>query len=259
MSEKYPNAPGSKSGGASKDAAEQIVSRASMLRSAITNLMSNGYRLTADEIANHMRESVLAIRPRVSELVKTGVLIKLNERRKNVSGMTAHVLRHKDSETAVALPEPTTTAKPRRRQCTPTRTRSSPDALTHRHRASARCPPRCANASINGSTELMKKLFLIAAAITVLASPAVADMSDPYAPNIRCNTSAFKSDCWDRNRNVAPITSGEFLKPTESAEAIRLMAAEVYGDCRNFTGHIPPTHNWALVERFEACRKAARR
>jgi hypothetical protein len=76
--------------------------------------MSNGYRLTADEIARHMRESVLAIRPRCSELVKSGVLIKLKDRRRNASGMTAHVLRHKDSETAVALPEPATTAKPRR-------------------------------------------------------------------------------------------------------------------------------------------------
>ncbi|CCD94651.1 hypothetical protein BRAO375_3660045 [Bradyrhizobium sp. ORS 375] len=114
MSQNYPKSPGSKGGGASKDAAEQIVTRASKLRSAITALMANGYRLTADEIATQLRESVLAIRPRVSELVKTGTLIKLKDRRKNVSGMTAHVLRHKDSLTAVDLPQPTTTAKPRR-------------------------------------------------------------------------------------------------------------------------------------------------
>lgn len=113
MSQNYPNKPGAKGGGASKDAAEQIVTRAAMLRSAILALMLKGYRLTADEIAAQLRESVLAVRPRVSELVKKGDLIKLKDRRKNISGMTAHVLRHKDSLTAVDLPQPTT-AKPRR-------------------------------------------------------------------------------------------------------------------------------------------------
>lgn len=113
MSETYPNKPGSKGGGASKDAAEQIVSRAAMLRSAIIALMLKGYRLTADEIATQLRESVLAIRPRVSELVKAGTLNKLTDRRKNISGMMAHVLRHKDSLTAVDLPQ-ASPAKPRR-------------------------------------------------------------------------------------------------------------------------------------------------
>ncbi|MDX3966138.1 MAG: hypothetical protein QHD01_06000 [Bradyrhizobium sp.] len=113
MSQNYPNKPGSKGGGASKDAAEQIVTRAAMLRSAILALMLKGYRLTADEIAAQLRESVLAVRPRVSELVKKSDLIKLKDRRKNISGMTAQVLRHKDSLTAVDLPQPTT-AKPRR-------------------------------------------------------------------------------------------------------------------------------------------------
>ncbi|WP_445215921.1 hypothetical protein ACKWRH_26510 [Bradyrhizobium sp. Pa8] len=113
MSQNYPNTPGSKGGGASKDAAEKVVTRAAKLRIAILELMLKGYRLTADEIAAQMRESVLAIRPRVSELVTKGDLIKLKDRRKNVSGMTAHVIRHKDSLTAVDLPQPST-AKPRR-------------------------------------------------------------------------------------------------------------------------------------------------
>jgi len=113
MSQHYPNTPGSKGGGASKDAAEKVVTRAAKLRIAILELMLKGYRLTADEIAAQLRESVLAIRPRVSELVTKGDLIKLKDRRKNVSGMTAHVIRHKDSLTAVDLPQPST-AKPRR-------------------------------------------------------------------------------------------------------------------------------------------------
>jgi hypothetical protein len=104
----------------------------------------------------------------------------------------------------------------------------------------------------------MKKLFLIAAAVTLLASPAVAS-DDLVAPNVVCRQNAPGGTCYDRNRNVAPLPSGEYFANRESAEAVRLMAAEVYSDCRNFTGHIPPTQNWSLVERFEACRKAARR
>ncbi|MEY9128316.1 MULTISPECIES: hypothetical protein [Bradyrhizobium] len=130
MSQNYPNKPGSKGGGASKDAAEQIVTRAAMLRIAIAELMLNGYRLTADEIAKQLKESVLAIRPRVSELVRIGTLVKLSDRRKNVSGMTAHVLHHKDSLTAVDLPQPTP-AKPRRRQCTRIRTPCSAGGGRH--------------------------------------------------------------------------------------------------------------------------------
>ncbi|KRR21681.1 hypothetical protein [Bradyrhizobium retamae] len=113
MDEKYPNTPGSKGGGASKDAAERIGGRASMLRDAVTELMLRGYQLTADEIAKQLGETVLAIRPRVSELVKRKVLIKTEQRRKNVSGMTAHVLRHHMRTEAVELPAPTP-AKPRR-------------------------------------------------------------------------------------------------------------------------------------------------
>jgi hypothetical protein len=106
MAQKYPNTPGSKGGGASKDAAEKIASKAEILRTNIATLMARGYRLTADEIATQMKGTVLCIRPRVSELVKAGVLIKLKDRRKNVTGMTAHVLRHRDSMTAVDLPQP---------------------------------------------------------------------------------------------------------------------------------------------------------
>jgi glycerol dehydrogenase-like iron-containing ADH family enzyme len=111
--------PGSKGGGASREAAELITSRAALLRSHITDFMANGYFLTADEIANQMRESVLSIRPRVSELVKAGVLIKTAERRKNASGANAHVLRHHQRLEAVPLPKPEPTAKARRSAATP--------------------------------------------------------------------------------------------------------------------------------------------
>jgi len=47
--------------------------------------------LTADEIAAALDESVLAIRPRVSELFHAGLIEKTGERRPNASGLNAHV------------------------------------------------------------------------------------------------------------------------------------------------------------------------
>ncbi|WP_047308807.1 hypothetical protein [Rhodopseudomonas palustris] len=128
----YPNEPGSKGGGASKDAAEKIAAtgRVAMLRDAITSLMANGYRLTADEIAKQLGENVLAVRPRVSELVIRKVLVKTEQRRKNASGMPAHVLRHAASEVAVELPAPEP-AKP---------TRSSAKAIQSAGRGSRPAP-----------------------------------------------------------------------------------------------------------------------
>jgi predicted ArsR family transcriptional regulator len=47
--------------------------------------------LTADEIAAALDESVLAVRPRVSELFHAGLIEKTGERRPNASGLCAHV------------------------------------------------------------------------------------------------------------------------------------------------------------------------
>jgi predicted ArsR family transcriptional regulator len=47
--------------------------------------------LTADEIAAALDESVLAVRPRVSELFHAGLIEKTGERRRNDSGLGAHV------------------------------------------------------------------------------------------------------------------------------------------------------------------------
>jgi DNA-binding IclR family transcriptional regulator len=47
--------------------------------------------LTADEIAAKLGESVLAVRPRVSELFHAGLIEKTGERRPNASGLNAHV------------------------------------------------------------------------------------------------------------------------------------------------------------------------
>ena len=47
--------------------------------------------LTADEIAARLGQSVLAVRPRVSELFHAGLIEKTGERRSNASGLSAHV------------------------------------------------------------------------------------------------------------------------------------------------------------------------
>lgn len=49
--------------------------------------------LTADEVAARLRLSVLAVRPRVSELRKAGMIADAGARRPNRSGRSAMVLR----------------------------------------------------------------------------------------------------------------------------------------------------------------------
>jgi len=87
----YPSAPGWKAPGTSQQAAHQITSRASVLRDRVEGLFLTGAQLTADECAEALKESVLAVRPRLSELVKKGLLVSTGDRRKNASGMSAAV------------------------------------------------------------------------------------------------------------------------------------------------------------------------
>jgi predicted ArsR family transcriptional regulator len=55
-----------------------------------------GAQFTADEAASELGESILAIRPRLSELVALGKIEDSGLRRKNASGMTATVWRRKE-------------------------------------------------------------------------------------------------------------------------------------------------------------------
>jgi predicted transcriptional regulator len=86
----YPNEPGFKESETSKAAAQAVSSRAIVLRDAAFNALRQGPK-TADEVAAALNESVLAIRPRISELSAAGRVRKTGDRRTNVSGMTAHV------------------------------------------------------------------------------------------------------------------------------------------------------------------------
>jgi hypothetical protein len=89
----YPHSPGFKTNSTSRQAAQAMTSRASILRDRVEQLFLTGATLTADECAAALHESVLAIRPRLSELVKKGLLVSTGERRKNASGMSATVWR----------------------------------------------------------------------------------------------------------------------------------------------------------------------
>lgn len=89
----YPEAPGHKEkGGTSKEAAKKVEKsgRAATLRTSVLAQYLRG-DWTADEVAENLGESVLSIRPRVSELLAAGKLRKTRERRKNASGSSAAV------------------------------------------------------------------------------------------------------------------------------------------------------------------------
>lgn len=90
----YPESAGFKEkGGTSQEAAEAFQGKAATLRGKVLELLRTGEELTADEIAESLEETVLAIRPRVSELHRVGRIEKTGERRKNASGMSAAVWR----------------------------------------------------------------------------------------------------------------------------------------------------------------------
>ena len=77
----------------SEKAAKDMKSRAPLLRERTLEQISNSTGLTADEIAANLGESILSIRPRVSELAKRGVVIKTDRTRRNHSGKAAIVWR----------------------------------------------------------------------------------------------------------------------------------------------------------------------
>lgn len=87
----YPVHPGTKSDDdTTHAAAEDIASRASTLRGKVYRLLLID-DLTADECAKRLDESVLTIRPRLSELRALNLITDTYERRMNASGKFAIV------------------------------------------------------------------------------------------------------------------------------------------------------------------------
>lgn len=94
MNTTYPNHPGAKAPGTSQEAANAERGMAATLRQIVRTLLQEHGPATADECALTMNESVLAVRPRLSELVKMGNIEKDGDnRRKNASGHSAQVWR----------------------------------------------------------------------------------------------------------------------------------------------------------------------
>lgn len=93
----YPDVPGAKDrseGSPSTEAAATIAPRAPQLRTLVLwHLNRHPDRLTTDECAEMMGESVLSVRPRFSELHREGAIKKTRARRRNSSGMSATVWR----------------------------------------------------------------------------------------------------------------------------------------------------------------------
>jgi hypothetical protein len=86
---KYPDEPGFKEGDTSREAAESMSLRAIKLRKLCYDLIRKYPGHTADEIADLVGESLLAIRPRISELRRMQY-VRNHGRGSNRSGMAAH-------------------------------------------------------------------------------------------------------------------------------------------------------------------------
>jgi hypothetical protein len=91
----YPDTPGAKVNGTSRTAARRITPHATTLRDRIHDFLRTNYpsAFTPDEIADRLRTSVLSTRPRISELLRGGVIIKTATRWLNSSGMPAVAVR----------------------------------------------------------------------------------------------------------------------------------------------------------------------
>jgi predicted ArsR family transcriptional regulator len=87
----YPRDPGRKALGTSRDAAEAITSHAKTMRDRVLAFLTQHHprSFAADEIAAGLGESILTVRPRVSELRRSGLIEPTAERRRNKSGLLA--------------------------------------------------------------------------------------------------------------------------------------------------------------------------
>lgn len=85
--EKYPRSPGFKKRGTSRDAALRI-GNCSEAHEEILDLLKQK-PMTADEVAAALGRTVLYVRPRISEMVRMGLICESGVRRKNASGLSA--------------------------------------------------------------------------------------------------------------------------------------------------------------------------
>ena len=88
----YPHSmPGFKErNGTSEQAANAMQGSARILRNRVFATLARE-PLTADECAARLKESILSVRPRLSELARQNMIRRTGERRKNASGLSAAV------------------------------------------------------------------------------------------------------------------------------------------------------------------------
>lgn len=87
----YPLAPGYKDGDTSRQAAAAITPTVARIRDLVADCYLFYGPMTADEVAGRLGLSILTVRPRVTELVKLGIIADTGTRRRNASGHTAKV------------------------------------------------------------------------------------------------------------------------------------------------------------------------
>ena len=90
---RYPDAPGWKEPDTSRKAADSTARRAALLRERCLRALrdAGAAGLTADEAAERLGESILSVRPRFTELLRTGRIADTGKRRRNASGRQAKV------------------------------------------------------------------------------------------------------------------------------------------------------------------------
>lgn len=86
----YPASPGFKEATTSRDAAVSMKAQAPRLQDKCCQALRSG-PATADEIAERIGCSILAVRPRITELHRLGKIAETGERRSNYSGRQAKV------------------------------------------------------------------------------------------------------------------------------------------------------------------------
>lgn len=86
---RYPHHPGSKTGGTSAIAAQEMAPLAETLRDQALAVLKQ-HPATSDEVAAELHKSVLAIRPRLTELKTMGLIRETGRRRPNLSGLPAN-------------------------------------------------------------------------------------------------------------------------------------------------------------------------
>ena len=91
----YPRSPGFREPTTSREAAQAVTLSAPLLRERVYAVVraAGAKGLTPDEAAAAIGETVLAVRPRMTELKLAGRIVETGERRANASGLKAKAWR----------------------------------------------------------------------------------------------------------------------------------------------------------------------